>query len=269
MTKHNFDKTYTTLDLLSMIGMFFKRLLLQALGLTVLGRISLGFKLLSPLPISQISYTTAIDPLRAVSDKRASTRMLCSNGDIPASSMIDWHNEFNKRYETQVALSAPLGQSGTVKYLIDKAWTAGMAQAFADRKPYFLKHYIIADNSGSMSTSDSKILFSPPLIGNYFIPCTRFKEMMEDIDMQIALSSRIQIPTEVRFINDMGPLLFGAELSVANLEQNKRLLDSARPGGGTPLCEQLKQVEADIRANLNILKETKQKVAIIHRWAGY
>jgi hypothetical protein len=98
------------------------------------------------------------------------------------------------------------------------------------------------------------------------VSCTRWTELAESVRFLAGLAHAAGTPTEFRLLNGAQPMVIGQRdfsgQSDANLSALLRVIQTL-PGGGTPLCQHIRAVVAQITANAEALRQNGQKATVV------
>ncbi|KAL1508600.1 hypothetical protein AB1Y20_004697 [Prymnesium parvum] len=144
----------------------------------------------------------------------------------------------------------------------------GLAREFKGSLQHIPRRIWIIDNSGSMQTTDGHRIVFGPAGREGMVTTSRWEELGDALRWHARVAAHLGAPTEFRMLNPPGGgspqvLQFGS--SGAPEEEVKaveRMLSSG-PTGRTPLCEQIRQVIAQLKAEEPVLRAAGQRVVLV------
>lgn len=123
----------------------------------------------------------------------------------------------------------------------------------------------ILDNSGSMSEPDGHRIATSSTGQQKMIPCSRWEELCETVSAHIDLATGLRAPTSFRLLNcDHGcAQRFWVGRKEQESDEAKKIIKATGPSGYTPLTRHIKQIEAEIRAEAEQIRNSGEKIAVI------
>ena len=148
-------------------------------------------------------------------------------------------------------------QAAKQAYVASLGFPTGIAEEFLRSIEDFPMRYWVIDNSGSMTTGDGHELvqtvgYEAQLPISKLVSCSRWKELSQTLKWAGDLAINTSARTEFRLLNPANgvqTVLLGQgspDLEQYMLDQ----LVSSTPAGKTPICEQIRQVTASVRAQV-------------------
>lgn len=153
-------------------------------------------------------------------------------------------------------------QKAAKQYLTDQGWPVGLQEAMIKSCLKMPVRFFICDDSGSMLTNDGH-----RIVGcknkTKLITCTRWSEVCASLMFHAEFSEAARAPSEFRLLNNAEPVLVGkGDDEGAGFELIKEILEDS-PGGQTPICAQVNEVVAKIKAMEDSLRAQNQRAAVV------
>lgn len=190
-----------------------------------------------------------------------------NNNNIQAQEISKDNNSAWPRFSVTESLNRVESLNVTQNQILNlrkQGFPLGLSFQVVQSKEQYPIHFWVVDNSGSMRTSDGreirKVNIQPrnvfsfrakDLTNTYVASCTRWTELHGAVADHAELAELLQMPTVFRLLNDPGPTVGTAELTVAcrknfdsssvHGEAKKAVtqLDRVKPQGATPLTSHL------------------------------
>lgn len=151
------------------------------------------------------------------------------------------------------------------QYLRSLGLPSGIIDEFKKTLNAFPSRSWIIDNSGSMATNDGHRVVSSGGMSAQ-ISSTRWEELADAILFHGSLAAHLNAPTDFRLLNSVGgipnPLRVGQGKTQAEVEAVKKLV-SMSPTGRTPLCQQIREVTAEVSKKASQLRANGQRHVVI------
>ena len=148
------------------------------------------------------------------------------------------------------------------EFLTANTWPEGLQEYFLRRLRTDAATYFIVDDSGSMSISDATRFVKH---GTKMVPvtCSRYAELQDCITFHASLANTSKHPTTFRLLNNAPPIVIGGPADDGS--GYGRLLQALElsPGGGTPLCQHIREVVAEIASMASALRADGRKVTLV------
>jgi hypothetical protein len=185
--------------------------------------------------------------------------------------------------------------------LLGQGYTLGLIRSLTMNWNAFARTFWVVDNSGSMQTKDGHRIMEKGKSSSSgggggilnFVPCSRWRELVETVDYHANLAAILNAPTTFRLLNNPGPPAGPQIFSIAvrdhhsnhpqDLSNNSsrhnnnnsanaieqelavaiHTMEHAQPSGVTPLTEHVLAIRDSILRMLPELQHSGQKLAII------
>ena len=145
------------------------------------------------------------------------------------------------------------------QFLVSESYPVGLINECITSIKNFAVHFFICDDSGSMMTYDgNKLVPDPKHPGRTIqVQCTRWDELGISMRFHAKLAELSGTFCQFKFLN--GPTIeYPRDIGTGKLE---KVLD-APPGGATPLCKAVLDVERTVGKYAAALRENGQKAVI-------
>jgi hypothetical protein len=149
--------------------------------------------------------------------------------NFPCDDMVHVSNSQSK-------LTGANNKRNLMLLLRQKRTPEGLITFFMNELEKSPKRYFVCDDSGSMTTTDGKIINE---LTNSIVKCTRWFEMITTIDYLVELSNSGEIDSTFMYLNAGTYGKNRQHIDISNLPTS--------PGGKTPLCEVLTNIINEIR----------------------
>lgn len=186
-------------------------------------------------------------------------------------AQIDPNQKLNPSVPAGVRVggSAPLShhsggcnEKGISDFLNSQGYPPGLIQQCLNTMQKFPVRYFICDDSGSMMTADGNKMtpdHSRPGHASHH-KCTRWEELCATVRYHTLLAQASGSFCEFKFLN--GPTVeFPKDVAGDGLAVLERTLNGS-PGGGTPLCRAISEIEVQISAVADTLRRSGQQAVI-------
>ncbi|KAL3777143.1 hypothetical protein ACHAWO_000923 [Cyclotella atomus] len=210
---------------------------------------------------------------------------------------LEDHNRRNSEYSQGSVLTHMHGPSGTrgrdarsldryqIDELIEQGYSRGLIKALSENAYSYDFRFWIIDNSGSMQIGDGhRIVPTGKTDGSMkAVASTRWEELKETVQYHAKMSALMDSPTifKVRFAL-LDPLItrsceisrladkirmcvceHGREYTKSEIENVVNTMTKIKPGGVTPLTEHIYEIQEQVSAMAEDLREGGKQVAII------
>jgi hypothetical protein len=147
-----------------------------------------------------------------------------------------------------VNLSDSVSDALATAYLSQFSWPIPLQMNFLQSVRESPARFVILDNSGSMSTADSRRVIAEGH-KRTIVPTTRWVELYDFVKFHAGFAEAAQAPVEFRLLNGSQPITIGRsrEEDGNNFRRLMELMDRS-PSGGTPLCRHVREVIQHIQS---------------------
>ena len=163
---------------------------------------------------------------------------------------------------TSALPTVQFNEAAVRQYLESESYPPGLIEECITSTKKYPMRFFICDDSGSMMTMDgNKIVLNPnkPGIGIH-VKCSRWDELGTSMRFHAKLAEISGTFCQFKFLN--GPTItFPRDLEGNGVATLDSVL-SGSPGGGTPLCRAILDVEREIGTVASTLKSTGQNAVI-------
>jgi Mg-chelatase subunit ChlD len=155
-------------------------------------------------------------------------------------------------------------ERGARQFLQNNGFPLGFVNAVIRSRQTFAQRYWIVDNSGSMASADGQRLASGAGSAGKLVRCTRWEEAVDMLNFHAALAAALAAPTTFTLLN---PPANGAPQTVvvADAQSASTLHTSLAggPGGGTPLCQAVRNVVTAVLADEHAIRAAGRRVTVV------
>ena len=149
-------------------------------------------------------------------------------------------------------------EARTRNFLQSYNWPPFLVQTMLEQNKEIWKRFFIIDDSGSMNVNDGTIVR-----GKKALTCSRWSEQKDALLFHAELAYKSLSPCEFHLLNQSQPIDVG---TIDDGGESLRLFQGVMkgsPSGGTPLCQHIRQIAAEISKMAPILHQTFQKAIVI------
>jgi len=156
-------------------------------------------------------------------------------------------------------LGGVINRAAVMRYLGERGWPPGLIDQCLLSMDKIPSRFFILDDSGSMNTNDGYKLVPGTQRGMAsHVRCTRWDEMGTTVRFHSDLAKAAGCNAEFRFLN--GPCVQYPR-DIGEGDKLERTLSDS-PGGGTPLCAAVRDVQRQIAAMAPALRASGRKAVL-------